>query len=95
MRTTKDNRDTSCFAAIERMVFIIERATIGRAKTCGALASEYEISERTMRRDIVFLRERLNVPIEFDRCQWGYRMKGDLRPGMKVLLRAAGEAKRK
>ncbi|MCX7273944.1 MAG: WYL domain-containing protein [Burkholderiales bacterium] len=38
------------------------------------LLSELEISWATLKRDLVFLRDRMNMPVEFDRERGGYRL---------------------
>ena len=38
------------------------------------LLSELEISWATLKRDLVFLRDRMNMPVEFDRDAGGYRL---------------------
>jgi proteasome accessory factor B len=39
---------------------------------CSKLASEFEVSLRTIMRDVDFMRDRLNLPIEFDSRRNGY-----------------------
>ena len=39
---------------------------------CPALAREFEISVRTMKRDVDFMKCRLNLPIEYDAKRYGY-----------------------
>jgi predicted DNA-binding transcriptional regulator YafY len=54
-------------------------ATIDQALRSGAwpnastLARELEVSPRTVQRDLIFLRDRLRAPVEFDATRNGYR----------------------
>lgn len=41
--------------------------------TATTLAAELEVSTKSIQRDIEFMRDRLELPIEFDRARWGYR----------------------
>jgi proteasome accessory factor B len=55
-----------------RVVHILEAIQSGRYPTAGAIAAEYEVSERTIRRDIEWLRDFHNAPIEYDPRRRGY-----------------------
>jgi proteasome accessory factor B len=44
----------------------------GRHPSCTRIAERLEVSLKTIRRDIEFMRDRLNLPIEFSRQQNGY-----------------------
>jgi len=41
--------------------------------TATTLAAGLEVSTKSIQRDIDFMRDRLELPIEFDRARWGYR----------------------
>jgi predicted DNA-binding transcriptional regulator YafY len=57
---------------IERMLLIHGRIKDGRFPNCLQLADEIEVSARTIKRDVDFMRARLNMPIEFDARHKGY-----------------------
>ena len=44
----------------------------GEYPTCPAVAKEFEISTRTVKRDVEFMKESLNLPIEYDRSRGGF-----------------------
>ncbi len=54
---------------LERLLQIDELLRSGRRQTSGSLAEATEVTERTIRSDIAFLRDRLNAPLEFNRRQ--------------------------
>jgi predicted DNA-binding transcriptional regulator YafY len=56
----------------ERHVDIDRRIRAGDYPSVPELASEWEVDERTIKRDIEFMRDRLGAPIEYDRCKKGY-----------------------
>jgi predicted DNA-binding transcriptional regulator YafY len=53
---------------IRRLIELAERIrTQKQPVTCLSLATEWEVSPKTVQRDIDFLRDQLNAPLEFDR----------------------------
>ena len=44
----------------------------GRFPNCRKLAEELEVSSKTIQRDIDFMRDRLNLPIEYDQLHLGF-----------------------
>ena len=56
----------------DRMMQIHERIKSGKHPNCTILSKETEVSPRTIKRDIDFMRCRLNLPIEYDGQQHGY-----------------------
>jgi len=56
---------------LERLLQIDALLRSNQRQTAGSLAKAMEVSERTIRYDLAFLRDRFNAPLEFDRCQ-GY-----------------------
>lgn len=56
---------------LERLLRIDALLRIGKRQTAVSLAEALECSERTIRSDLAFLRDRFNAPLEFNRCQ-GY-----------------------
>jgi proteasome accessory factor B len=61
-----------CRPPVERMMRIHERIKGGRFPNCVKLAKEIEVSPRTIKRDVDFMKHRLNLPIEYDSQRYGY-----------------------
>jgi predicted DNA-binding transcriptional regulator YafY len=57
---------------LARIAFIDRAIRAGGWPNANTLARELEVSPRTVQRDIVFLRDRLQAPIEFDARRNGY-----------------------
>lgn len=57
---------------IERMLRIHEIIRTGSYPNSTRLASELEVSTKSIHRDIEFMRDRLGLPIEYDDRRWGY-----------------------
>ncbi|MBL6766247.1 MAG: WYL domain-containing protein [Verrucomicrobiae bacterium] len=57
---------------LERMMRIHERIKQGRFPNCNDFSAELEMSARTIKRDIDFMKYRLNLPIEYDARKYGY-----------------------
>jgi predicted DNA-binding transcriptional regulator YafY len=57
-----------------RVIFILEAIQSGRYPTAGEMAAEYEVSERTIRRDIEWLKDFHDAPIVFDRRHNGFAL---------------------
>jgi predicted DNA-binding transcriptional regulator YafY len=55
-----------------RFQWFEEQAKNGKYPNSVALASEFEISEKTAQRNIVFMRDRLSCPLEYDYRRRGY-----------------------
>lgn len=56
----------------ERHVDIDRRIRAGVFPSVPTLAAEWEVDERTIKRDIEFMKDRLEAPIEYDRKRRGY-----------------------
>lgn len=54
-------------SSLERLVAIHSAISSGEWSTASAMAAELGVSQRTIERDIEFLRDRLHAPIRFDR----------------------------
>lgn len=61
-----------CWPAIERMQRIYRLIENGEYPNCVELSREFEMSLRTLKRDLDFMRTRLSLPIEFDVDRNGY-----------------------
>ncbi|XWK89464.1 MAG: transcriptional regulator [Phormidium sp.] len=64
---------------LERLLQIDELLRSGQRQTSESLAQAVEVSERTIRNDIAFLRDRLNAPLEFNRRQGFHYTNSDWR----------------
>src|SRR5947199_1179777 len=57
---------------LERMMRLHEKLKAGKFPNCRKLAEEMEVSSKTIQRDIDFMRDRLNLPIEYDQLHFGF-----------------------
>src|SRR5438067_6024161 len=57
---------------LERMMRLHEKLKAGKFPNCRKLAEELEVSSKTIQRDIEFMRDRLNLPIEYDQLHFGF-----------------------
>jgi predicted DNA-binding transcriptional regulator YafY len=57
---------------MERMLHIHERIAAGRWPNCRTLAHELEVATKTVMRDLEFMRDRLQLPLEYDEIRHGY-----------------------
>lgn len=57
---------------LERMKCLHEKLKAGKFPNCRKLGEELEVSPKTIQRDIDFMRDRLNLPIEYDQLHFGY-----------------------
>lgn len=70
----------TCLATIgtmsqtERLIRMAAQLKTGRCIARDVLLSDFEISPATLKRDIAYLRERMNMPIVFARDRNGYRL---------------------
>ncbi len=62
----------------ERMLMIHDRIQSGRGPNCVKLARELEVSVRTLKRDMEFMRDRLNLPIRYDGQRHGFYYSGSV-----------------
>jgi len=63
---------------LERMLRIHQALLAGGHPNASRLAREAEVSTKTIHRDIEFMRDRLNLPIEFAPAQNGYFYTGEV-----------------
>jgi len=57
---------------LERILRIHERINRGRHPNCSKIAQELETSRKTIQRDINFMRDELDLPIDYDETRHGY-----------------------
>ncbi len=58
---------------LERMLRIHEELRHNRTVNCTHLCAQLEVTRKTIVRDIAFMRERLDLPVDFDRSAQTYR----------------------
>jgi proteasome accessory factor B len=63
---------------LERMLRIHQSLQSGKFPNASTLARELEVSTKSIHRDIEFMRDRLNLPIEFDPARNGYFYNGEV-----------------
>ena len=74
---------------LERMLRIHEELRRGALVNCTKLVKALEVSRKTIVRDIAFMRDRLDLPIEYDVLIQAYRYTQPARPN--ALGRRAGQ----
>lgn len=57
---------------LERMLFLHERMRAKRYPNCRFVAEHFEVSTRTIKRDVEFMVDRLGLPIDYDRRRYGF-----------------------
>ena len=57
---------------MERMFRIHERLKAKRYPNAKSIAKDFEVCEKTVKRDMGFMRDRLRLPIEYDPHRYGY-----------------------
>jgi predicted DNA-binding transcriptional regulator YafY len=57
---------------LERMLRIHQSLASGKFPNASTLAREIEVATKTIHRDIEFMRDRFNLPIEYDPTRFGY-----------------------
>lgn len=63
---------------LERMLRIHQAVQAGNFPNASTLARESEVSTKTIQRDIEFMRDRLNLPVEFNASRNGYFYNGEV-----------------
>ena len=58
---------------LERMQRLHDLLTNERPVNCQQLGREFEVSYKTIQRDLDFMRDRLNLPIEYDAAKYTFR----------------------
>ncbi len=64
---------------LRRIRTIIGRLKQGHYPNCTELARELEVERRTVWRDIDYLRDSLDLPIEYDPSHYGYHLTGEIK----------------
>ncbi len=55
-----------------RLLFIDRKISEGRYPNCGTLAEEWEVSSKTIMRDLEYMRYQLDAPLEYSAKNRGY-----------------------
>ena len=63
---------------LERMLRIHQLLQASEFPNATSLAREIEVTTKTIHRDLEFMRDRLNLPIDFDRARNGYHYTGEV-----------------
>jgi predicted DNA-binding transcriptional regulator YafY len=58
---------------LERMLRIHQLIQSGSYPNASTLAGQLEVSTKSIHRDLEFMRDRLQLPLDFDRARFGYR----------------------
>jgi predicted DNA-binding transcriptional regulator YafY len=58
---------------LERMLRIHQLIQSGSYPNASTLAEQLEVSTKSIHRDLEFMRDRLQLPLDFDRARFGYR----------------------
>jgi len=58
---------------LARMMRLHERLMAGRYPNCRKMANEFEVSPKTIQRDVNFMRDQMGLPIEYDKGRFGFR----------------------
>ena len=84
--TTQTLRDPHARPPLERMLRIHQALQAGGFPNASQLAREIEVSTKTIHRDLEFMRDRLNLPLEYDGSRNGYFYNGEVRsfPTMQI-----------
>jgi predicted DNA-binding transcriptional regulator YafY len=69
---TKSDAGTHSRPPLERMLRIHQAVQSGKRPNASTLARELEVSTKSIHRDIEFMRDRLDLPIEYDGSRFGY-----------------------
>ena len=57
---------------MERMLAIHHAIQAGKYPNARELAGDFEVSQKSIQRDLLFMRDRLHLPIAYDGARWGY-----------------------
>lgn len=63
---------------MERLPKIIKEVESGRYPNCTSLAEKFEVSTKTIQRDMEYLRDRQGLPLEYDRTHHGYHFTSEI-----------------
>lgn len=75
---------------LERMLKIHQAIKGGKYPNTTTLSAELEVSSRSVARDLVFMRDRMGLPVEYDEIRHGFYYKGEVE-GFPTLQITEGE----
>lgn len=75
---------------LERMLKIHQAIKGGKYPNTTSMAAELEVSARSVARDLVFMRDRMGLPVEYDEIRHGFYYKGEVE-GFPTLQITEGE----
>jgi proteasome accessory factor B len=78
MKFARERRVGSTRRPIQRIYAIHEAVLEGRYPNCRTLAERLEVTDKTVQRDITFMRDELKLPLEYDNKLRGYLYKQDV-----------------
>ena len=73
LKKMKKTSDRLSRPPLARMLRLHEELSAGRHPNCRSMAQEFEVADKTIQRDIDFMRDQLNLPIEYEPGKFGYR----------------------
>src|SRR5712692_74264 len=75
---------------MERMMLIHELITSEKFPNCIDMSAQMEVSSKTLKRDLQFMRVHWNLPLEYDRRRHGffYSARVDMFPGAPAVTEA-------
>ncbi len=76
--TTAENSSLRSRPPLERMLRIHQALQSGKFPNASSLAAEIEVASKTIHRDIEFMRDRMNLPIQFSAAHNGYFYDGEV-----------------
>jgi len=76
--TTARNSSLHSRPPLERMLRIHQALQSGKFPNASGLAAEIEVASKTIHRDIEFMRDRMNLPIQFSAAHNGYFYEGEV-----------------
>lgn len=90
MATVRGTRSAATRRPIHRIYVIHEAVKEGRFPNCRTLAERLEVTDKTIQRDISFMRDELGLPLEYDEKLHGYTYSQDVSQ-FPVFALGAGE----
>ncbi|MBL6766342.1 MAG: transcriptional regulator [Verrucomicrobiae bacterium] len=86
MRTKKELGAPRSRPPLERMLRIHQELLSGKFPNANTLAKKMEVSTKTIHRDIEFMRDRMELPIDYNSAKFGYFYYQDVRafPSMQI-----------
>ena len=71
-KVARKNRSGDTRRPLERILTIHQAISRGRYPNCRKLADEIEVTQKTIQRDVSFMRDELDLPLEYNPVRHGY-----------------------